>query len=171
MTTEDTTATAEAENDIYDDDDELQEDKYLTFKVSSENYGMNVLDVVEILRMITITNIPESLDYIKGIINLRGKIIPVMNVRVRFGLDEIEYDDRTCIIVVSVKGVDIGLIVDAVAEVLEISEGQIDCMPSVSQGAHQKFIRGIGKIDDQVKILLDLEKLIGDEDIAAIQGL
>ncbi len=161
----------ESENDIYEDDDELQEDKYLTFRIASEVYGMNVLDVVEILRMITITNIPESLDYIKGIINLRGKIIPVMNVRVRFGLNEIEYDDRTCIIVVSVRGVEIGLIVDAVAEVLEIAEEQIDKMPSVSQGAQQKFIKGIGKIEDQVKIILDLEKLVGDEELAAISSI
>ena len=94
MTPEEASVATEAENDIYDEDDELQEDKYLTFRIASEDYGMNVLDVVEILRMIKITNIPESLKYIKGIINLRGKIIPVMNVRVRFGLDEIDYDDE-----------------------------------------------------------------------------
>lgn len=160
----------EADLDLLDvdEDDESQENKYLTFKIDTEVYGINVLDVVEILRMIGITPIPESLPYIRGIINLRGKIIPVMDVRLRFGLEEKQADDRTCIIVVNMKGVDIGLVVDAVAEVIEIPAEQIDSMPSVHQSGHQKFIRGIGKVDDSVKILLELEKMVNEEEIKAV---
>lgn len=150
------------------DEDESQENKYLTFRIESEVYGINVLDVVEILRMISITPIPESLPYIRGIINLRGKIIPVMDVRLRFGLEEKQADDRTCIIVVNMKGVDIGLVVDTVAEVIEIPVDQIDAMPAVHQSGHQKFIRGIGKVDDSVKILLELEKMVNEEEIKAV---
>lgn len=154
--------------DLLDDDDESQEDKYLTFRIDGEFYGINVLDVVEILRMIGITPIPESLPYIRGIINLRGKIIPVMDVRLRFGLEEKQADDRTCIIVVNMKGADIGLIVDTVAEVLEIPSEQIDAMPAVNQSGHQKFIRGIGKVEDSVKILLELEKMVNEEEIRSL---
>ncbi len=157
-------------DEYLDDEEELQQNQYLTFRIASEIYGIGVLDVVEIIRMVNITNIPESLPYIKGIINLRGKIIPVADVRLRFNLDEKEYDDRTCIIVVGIRGVEIGLIVDTVAEVVEIPEDCIEKMPGVSAG-QQKFVKGIGKVDDEVKVLLSLDALLAEDDIAALKKI
>ena len=134
-------------------------------------YGLNILNVVEIIRMIKITPIPESLAFIKGVVNLRGKVIPVMDIRLRFGMEEKEYGDRTCIIVVDLEGVEMGIIVDSVSEVEEIQENQIDKMPSVGAGDKQHFIKGLGKTKESVKILLDLEKLLSMKEIEHIAAV
>lgn len=157
--------------EIQDLDDEIEvehENKYLTFSTSSEYYGIHVLDVVEIIRTVPITEIPESLSYVKGIINLRGKIIPVIDVRLRFGIEEKEQDDRTCIIVISANESEIGLIVDSVSEVINIPEDLIDLMPQVGQTDGQKFVKGIAHLECGVKILLDIEKLVDAEELKSI---
>ena len=161
-----------ADDDLMNDDegDEIQENQFLTFGIEKETYAIDLLNVMEIIRLIQITPIPETFNFIKGIINLRGKIIPVMDVRMRFNLSEKAYEDRTCIIVVSIKGLEMGLIVDHVSEVLEIPETQIDSMPSVSKTASQRFVRGIGKTDGGVKIILDLDKMLFDEELEALKG-
>ncbi|MEI8346407.1 MAG: chemotaxis protein CheW [Pseudomonadota bacterium] len=144
-------------------DEGIQENLFLTFNVSHEVYGVNILQIVEIIRLLKITEIPETPNFIKGVINLRGKIIPVMDIRLRFGIVAKEYDDRTCIIVASIKDVEMGLIVDSVAEVVEIPPSYVEEMPQMSKNSHQRFIKGIGKINEEVKILLDLEKLLVEE--------
>ena len=154
-----------------DDDDYNQENQFLTFKVASEIYGIEILSISEIIRLIGITPIPETMELVKGIINLRGKIILVMDIRLRFGLPEREYDDRTCIIVVNIDGLEIGLIVDFVSEVVEIEEDQIEQMPSRGGGERQRFIRAVGKVGGEVKILLDLNKLLFDEELEKIKNM
>lgn len=164
------TKLADDENLVDDENDEIQENQFLTFGIEKETYAIDLLNVMEIIRLIQITPIPETFNFIKGIINLRGKIIPVMDVRLRFNIAEKGYEDRTCIIVVSIKGLEMGLIVDHVSEVLEIPEGQVDVMPSVSKTASQRFVRGIGKTDSGVKIILDLDKLLFDEEAEALKN-
>ncbi len=153
-----------------DENEELQENQFLTFGIEKETYAIDLLNVMEIIRLIQITPIPETFPFIKGIINLRGKIIPVMDVRLRFNLVEKNYEDRTCIIVVSIKGVEMGLIVDHVSEVLEIAQEQIDSMPSVSKNAAQRFVKGIGKTDGGVKIILDLDSLVFDGEMDILKS-
>lgn len=152
-----------------ENDDRLQENQYLTFGIASEVYGINILSVVEIIRLINITSIPESFDFIKGIINLRGKIIPVMDVRIRFGIDEKAYDDRTCIVVTNIHGYEMGLIVDQVLEVVEIPNEQVEKMPSVGASTQQKFVKGIGKSEEGVRILLDLDRLLFEDEVGKIK--
>jgi purine-binding chemotaxis protein CheW len=118
---------------------------------------------MEIIGIQPITEVPELPHYIKGIINLRGKIIPVMDVRLRFKKEANEYNDRTCIIVIDVKDIFIGLIVDAVSDVLDISSQDIVPPPEVNANSHSKYIKGIGKVGSDVKLLLDCEKLINDD--------
>mgnify|MGYP003596611465 CR=1 FL=1 len=115
-----------------------------------------------------ITDVPDLPEYIKGIINLRGKIIPVMDVRSRFKKEPREYDERTCIIVVDIGEISIGLIVDRVSEVLDIPEESVSPPPKVSKNAQNKYVKGIGKIGEDVKLILDCEKLLSEEDIESI---
>jgi purine-binding chemotaxis protein CheW len=159
------------EDDFYDDDDEdTQKDKYLTFTVGKEDYGIEISHVTEIIGIQKITDVPDMPPYIKGVINLRGKVIPVMDVRLRFRMPEREYDDRTCTVVVSVNATPVGLVVDTVKEVVDIPENQIELPPEVAESSAQRYIKGLGKIGEDVKILLDVEKLVRHEDVAAIQS-
>jgi len=153
------------------DGHEAQKDKYMTFKSGSEYFGLKIQYVNEIIQFQAITEIPETEDYIKGLINLRGKIIPVIDVRLRFGQEPFEYNDRTCIIVISVKSTVIGLIVEKIAEVVEISDANILPPPTIGHAdkAHHKYVYGIGKIGDTVKLLLDPDKLINDEDLESAE--
>lgn len=150
--------------DIYlDEDENTLQDRYLTFKLGTEQYAFEIKYVTEIIGIQKITEVPNIKEYIKGIINLRGIIYPVVEVRKRFNMPEIEYDDRTCIIVVTLNNTGIGLIVDEVAEVLTILPKQISPPPQTNKGSQSRFINGIGKIGDQVKIMLDIHKLLYDE--------
>ena len=159
------------EDDFYDDDDEdTQKDKYLTFTVGKEDYGIEISHVTEIIGIQKITDVPDMPHYIKGVINLRGKVIPVMDVRLRFRMPEREYDDRTCTVVVSVNGTPVGLVVDTVKEVVDIPENQIELPPEVAESSTQRYIKGLGKIGEDVKILLDVEKLVRNEDIVTMQS-
>lgn len=156
------------EDDLYDDEDEgSQENQFLTFNIGEESYAIDLLNVIEIMRIMDITPIPQTHSFIKGIINLRGKIIPVMDVRLRFGTEPKPYEERTCIIVVTVDDFSMGLIVDHVDEVIEIQDSQIETLPATSQTTAQRFVRAIGKSDKGVKIILDLGKVIleKEEDI------
>lgn len=147
-----------------EDDTQLQPDKYVTFKSGNEHFGLKIEYVNEIIVFQDITEVPESEDYIKGLINLRGKIIPVIDVRLRFGQESFEYNDRACIIVINVKATVVGLIVEKIAEVAEIPEENILPSPSIRHDnkAQNNYVQAIGKVGDEVKLLLDPEKLIGD---------
>ena len=162
---------ANLEEELLDEDNEdTQKDKYLTFAVGREDYGIEICHVTEIIGIQKITDVPDMPNHVKGVINLRGKVIPVMDVRLRFRMEERDYDDRTCIIVVNVQGAAVGLVVDTVKEVADIPEKQIESPPDVSEGNRQLFIRGLGKIGEEVKILLDIEKLMRKEDTGILRS-
>lgn len=143
--------------------------KYLIFSMGNELYGMEIRYITEIIGIQPITEVPEMPAYVKGVTNLRGKIIPVMDVRLRFKKEARAYNDRTCIIVLDAEGISIGLIVDSVSEVLAMREEDIAPPPEMGQGGH-KYIRGIGKAGGSVKLLLDCQKLLTDEGAEALRA-
>lgn len=156
--------------DLLDDSveqEDTQKDRYLTFVLGDECYGIEILYVTEIIGIQAITEIPELPEYVRGIINLRGKIIPVMDVRIRFKKPKKEYNDRTCVVVVDMKDISIGLIVDSVAEVLTIPEQDTVDPPQVNK-MNNKFIKKIGKVENSVKLLLDCEKLLTEHELEDI---
>jgi purine-binding chemotaxis protein CheW len=145
-----------------------KDDKYLTFTLDNEDYGIGLLKVREIIGIMTITPLPHTPPYVKGVINLRGRIIPVVDLRRKFGLEPAGYTRRTCIIVVEVKSLSgalqIGVVVDFVSEVLPIQGADIDPPPSFGSSVDTRFIQGIGKAKGGVKILLDIDRVLaGDE--------
>ena len=152
-------------------DNDSQKDKYVTFKSGNQYFGIKIEYVNEIIVYQEITEIPETEEYIKGLINLRGKIIPVIDVRIRFKQEPFEYNDRTCIIVLNVKELVVGLIVEKIAEVVERTEGNILPNPKIGKAdrSQNKYVYGIGKVGDEVKLLLDPERLLNDEDTALIE--
>lgn len=144
--------------------------KLLIFALGTEGYGVSILKVKEIIGMLDITPVPRTPDFIKGVINLRGKIIPIMDLRMKFGMDQKEYDERTCIIVIEVNihGTQklLGVVVDMVSEVVTISQDQIEPPPEYgSTGLDHNFILGIGKIKDRVVIILDIEDVFMCEEV------
>ena len=140
--------------------------------MGKEEYGIEIRFVTEIIGGIqSITEIPEVPYYIKGIINLRGKIIPVMDINLRFNKEARQYDDRTCIIVVDIHDLSVGLIVDNVTEVLSINDNEIVEPPDGRAGFRQKYIHGIGKVGNAVKLLLDCEKLLGNDDCSQLSEI
>jgi purine-binding chemotaxis protein CheW len=162
-----------AQYDSFDDDDleideDTQKDRYLTFRIAAEEYGVEIRHITEIVGVQKITEVPDTESYLKGVINLRGKIIPVMDVRLRFGMAAIDYGDRTCIIVVDVNGTSIGLIVDEVLEVVNIPAQNVSEPPRTSKGSSSRYIQGMGKIGASVKILLNIEQLVNEEDLVAV---
>ena len=153
---------------------DTQKGKYVTFQSGNEYYGLKIQYVNEIIVYQEITEIPESADYIKGLINLRGKIIPVVDVRLRFRQEPIPYTDRTCIIVIQVDKYVVGLIVEKIAEVVEIQDENILPSPSIGKNdgnSKNKFVSGIGKVGNEVKLLLDPERLLRDEDVVLVEKI
>ena len=142
--------------------------KYLTFVLGSEQYGVEIVKVREILGVLPITPMPQTPHYVKGVINLRGKVIPVIDTRTKFGMPERENTPETCIIVVDVDGKSIGLLVDTVKEVMDIKEEQIEDPPNFGTGTDTGFVRGLGKIGDQVKILLNIDHVLGDLEVSGL---
>ncbi len=145
--------------------EDTQKGRFLTFAIGNEEYGIEIEHVTEIIGIQAITEVPELPFYIKGIINLRGKIIPVMDMRLRFKREAMEYNDRTCIIVVDIGEITIGLIVDKVVEVVSIPEQDIVPPPDPSTGFQTRYIKGVGKIGNEVKLLLDCIKILSDEEV------
>jgi len=147
--------------------------KYLTFSMADEDYGIGILSVREIINIMPITTVPHTPKSIKGVINLRGKVIPVIDLRLRFGIEELDYTEETCIIVVEIQRQEgkivIGIIVDSVSEVLHIQGGQIEDAPTLGTQLKMDFILGMARIDEGVKILLDTGRILSAEDIESIQ--
>lgn len=156
--------------DLMLEEEDTQKGKYLTFSLGSEFYGIEIKHVTEIIGIQPVTEIPELPEHIKGIINLRGKIIPVMDVRLRFKKPYMEYNDRTCVIVIDIKDVSVGLIVDSVSEVLSIDEEEIVSPPDVKKGGN-KYIKAIGKVGDEIKLILDCDKLLSDDEIESLENI
>lgn len=162
---------SEKQTEVLEMEEDTQKGKFLTFTLGKEDYGIEIMYVTEIIGIQSITEVPELPVYIKGIINLRGKIIPVMDVRLRFGKQAREYDDRTCVIVIDIKDISIGLIVDRVSEVLNIADSEIVPPPQLDKDFQHRYIKGIGKVEHDVKLLLDCEKLINDNEIGALSNI
>lgn len=145
------------------------EGKYLTFSMGPENYGIGIKKVKEIIGMIPITSVPQTPDFFKGVINLRGKVIPVIDLRIRFGMDQAEYTERTCIVVVEVPVKAstqlVGVVVDAVSEVVNIKGEDIEETPSFGANLDSDYILGLAKISGSVKILLDIDRTLCAEQI------
>ena len=144
--------------------EDTQKGKFLNFFIGSEMYGIEVRNVIEIISILPMTEVSELPEYIKGIINLRGKIIPVMDVRLRFKMPFKEYNDRTCIIVINIDDTCIGLIVDSVTEILSIPEDEIVDPPKVNKTG-SNYIKCIGKVGNEMKLILDCYKLLNDREI------
>ena len=154
---------AQDEMFVEDDDESGQADKFLLFNLGDEVYGINIAHVTEIIEMQKITDVPDMPSFIKGVINLRGRVIPVMDLRLRFQMSEREYDDRTCIIIANMGTTSMGFIVDTVAEVHDIGEAEIEPSPSFKDAdARSNYISGLGKVGERVTILIDVLRLLSD---------
>jgi purine-binding chemotaxis protein CheW len=150
-----------------------REGKYLTFTLDNEEYGIGILKIKEIIGLMPITSVPQTPDYVKGVINLRGKVIPVVDLRLRFGMEEMEYTERTCIIVVEIAGqqgtVLMGIVVDAVSEVLNIKREDIEDTPTFGTKLNTDYILGMAKMEGGVKILLDIDRVLSTEGLAILE--
>ena len=155
---------------LSEENEDTQKDKFLTFRIANEDYGIEIRYVTEIIGIQRITEIPSMPVFIKGVINLRGKVIPVMDIRSRFGLEEREYDDRTCIIVVNINNTSVGLVVDTVNEVADIPENDIEPAPNIKKDSNSDFIHGLGKVGNDVKILLNVNELLFDEELESLES-
>lgn len=149
-----------------------REGKYLTFTLAEEEYGIGILKIKEIIGMMPITTVPRTPEFVKGVINLRGKVIPVMDLRLRFGMEEIDYTERTCIVVVEIEGasgtVMIGVVVDSVSEVLNIKGEDVEETPTFGAKMNTEYILGMAKMEGGVKILLDIDQVLSEDEIAAL---
>ena len=148
---------------------EDKEGKYLTFTLAEEEYGIGILKIKEIIGMMAITTVPQTPKFVKGVINLRGKVIPVIDLRLRFGMESMDYTERTCIIVVEMDGtantVQIGIVVDAVSEVLNINGKDIEDTPTFGTKLDTTYILGMAKMEGGVKILLDIDRVLKAEEV------
>ena len=149
--------------------------KYLTFKLSAEEYGLEILKVQEIIKMMDITRVPRTPPFVRGVINLRGKVIPVVDLRLKFGMESRETTDKTCVIVVQISqtggassSVTMGTIVDEVSEVLDINASQIEPAPEFGTSVNTDFILGMGKVAKKVVMLLDIDKVLSSGELAAV---
>ena len=143
--------------------------KFLTFYLAGEEYGIEILSVYEIIGMMAITRVPGTQEYICGIINLRGKVVPIVDLRKKFGMEPKEYDSETCIVVVNVHGIDAGIVVDRVSEVITIPDEDIEPAPSFGKDVNFDYILGIGKSQSRIKILLDIDRVISSDKIIQLQ--
>jgi len=151
-----------------------QAEKYLSFSLDDQEYGIDIRNVTEIIGIQSITEIPDTPPFVKGVINLRGKVIPVIDVRLRFDLEEQVYNERTCVIVVHLETLAVGLVVDTVSEVIDIPKENIEASPEVKSSSASRYIEGLGKVGEEVKILLNTNKLIFSEEaerLADVIGL
>jgi len=148
------------------------DEKYLTFMLDFEEYGIGILKIREIIGVMPITSIPQAPDFVKGVINLRGKVIPVVDLRVRLGMDTVDYTERTCIIVVEIEKhsgtVMNGIVVDSVSEVLRIKSEDIENTPTFGVKLNTEYILGMGILDGGVKIIIDIDKLLSTDDLAPL---
>jgi len=146
--------------------------KYLTFSLDNEEYGVGILKVKEIIGMMTITSVPRTPEFVKGVINLRGKVIPIIDLRLKFNMPAIQYSERTCIIVVEIESdartISIGIVVDSVSEVLNIKKEEIEAAPAFGTRLETSYILGMAKTEGRVKILLDIDHVLSTGEISSI---
>ncbi len=146
--------------------------KYLTFTLDEEEYGIGILKVKEIIGMMDITSVPRTPEFVKGVINLRGKVIPIVDLRLKFSMEAIPYSERTCIIVVEIDSQDetvlIGIVVDAVSEVLNVKDDEIEDAPTFGTKLDTEYILGMAKMEGGVKILLNIDKVLSSKEIEVL---
>lgn len=163
---------AEAQDELLTDDDDnedTQANKYLFFKIGKESYGIGIRYVIEIIELQAISLVPDLPAYVKGVINLRGKVIPIVDLRMRFDMEERAYDNRTCIIITEVDHILVGCLVDTVEEVMEILEKNIEPPPKFKTiSGRDQYISGMGKVGEAIKILIDVEKIVRDENLSGV---
>lgn len=145
--------------------------KFLTFFLGREEYGLEILKVQEIIGVMDITPLPGTPECIRGVINLRGKVIPVMDLRLKFGMDTVDQTKETCIIFVRIEGLDMGIVVDRVSEVSDIAGADVDDAPSFGTSVDTDYILGIGKSEGQVRLLLDIDKVLMAEDLSELNRM
>lgn len=148
-----------------------REGKYLTFSLAGEEYGIEIRKIKEIIGMMPITSVPQTPGFVKGVINLRGRIIPVIDLRLRFGMDEVAYSERTCIIVVEMQGkgvIVVGLVVDSVSEVANIKDQDIEDAPLIGGSLNTDYIFGMAKTQGSVKILLDIDRVLTSDEMILV---
>lgn len=152
-----------------------QTSKHLTFKLGEEEYGLDILKVQEIIGIMPITRVPRTPAYVRGVINLRGRVIPVVDLRVKFGVSKPEDTERTCIVVVQVAGTSVattmGVVVDEVSEVVDIPESAVDETPRFGADVETDFVLGIGKLADKVVMLLDIDRVLTSTDVEVIERI
>ncbi len=151
-----------------------REGKYLTFSLADEEYGIGILKIKEIIGIMPITTVPQTPDFLKGVINLRGKVIPIIDLRLRFEMNSINYTERTCIIVVENVGqnetIQLGIVVDAVSEVINVQTDEVEDTPAFGTKLDTEYILGMAKMEGGVKILLDIDKVLNTEEITTIEN-
>jgi len=145
--------------------------KFLTFFLATEEYGLEILKVHEIIGMMPITRVPRTPPFIRGVINLRGKVIPVVDLRLKFGMESKEQTEETCIIVVQAQGVEMGIIVDKVSEVLDIAAQEIDDPPYFGTDVQTDYLLGIGKSAERVRLLLDIDKVLSSQEVIDVRSV
>jgi len=153
---------------------ESREGKYLTFELGGEAYGLEILKVKEIIGIMNITSVPRMPEYVKGVINLRGKVIPVIDLRLKFGMEPLEYNERTCIIVVDITGrsansVMVGIVVDSVSDVMNIGDDEIEDTPTFGVKLNTEYILGMAKSKGGVKILLDIDRVLSNKEVVSLE--
>jgi len=147
--------------------EEAMKDMYLIFKVDEQNYGIEIKYVIEIIGLVPITNVPNQEEYIKGIINLRGKIIPVIDARMRLLKPQKEYNERTCVIVTSINQFLVGIIVDHVSEVVVIEKEKISPLPQTYEKIEERFFKGVANLNDKLVLLIDCETFVKPDRLTA----
>ncbi len=160
--------TSTFEDEQLEESQDTMENLYIIFFIDGREYGIEIRYLIEIIAFQPITFIPNLPQYVKGVINLRGKIIPVIDVRLRFGLPPIEYNEFTCILIMNINNLSAGLVVDGVKEVLKIPREAIEPSPGFEEADMERFVSSIGKSGDTLKILIDLDKFIREKDIKGI---
>ncbi len=157
-------------NDVVDDNDDSIV-QWVTFRLESEKYGIKVMQVQEVLRMTEIAPVPGAPHYVLGIINLRGNVVTVIDTRRRFGLQDVENDDETRIVIVEANNNVVGILVDSVAEVVDLKVSEIETAPNVGNDESSKYIQGVSSRDDELLILVDVNKLLSDEEWQEVASL
>ena len=161
----------EAQLEEAEENEDTQKDKYITFLLGDEEYAIEIKYVNEIIGMQKYTYLPDMPDYIKGVIKLRNSVYPIIDARMKFHLQEKDYGARTCIIIVTINDTTVGLIVDLVNEVLDIPEEHVAPPPKTNMKSKNNYIKGIGKLGERVKIILDIHKMFSEDELSDIQSL
>lgn len=162
--------TSASTSTVHDTQAKPMDQKFLTFFLANEEYGLEILKVQEIIGLLPITRVPRTPPFVRGVINLRGKVISVVDLRLKFGMPEKESTAETCIIVVQATGMEMGIIVDKVSEVLAIAADEIEDAPSFGTAVNTDYILGIGKSQGKVKLLLDIERVLSTNELVALRA-